>query len=60
MVDPATDTVLLERRDLQAFELPLDNQDTRAWQRIQVEIDELDAAGEPVKPGRAAAWRCSP
>jgi len=60
VVDAATHTILLEVRDLQALELPLDNHDTSTWQRIRVEVDELGSSPDPVKAGSAEAWRRSP
>lgn len=57
VLDEATDDVLLERNDLQAFELPLDNRETRAWQRIRIEVYELDASGQPGRGAEARAWR---
>jgi hypothetical protein len=57
VLDEATDDVLLERSDLRAFELPLDNHETRAWQRIRIEVYELDASGQPGRGAEAQAWR---
>lgn len=60
VVDAATGVVLLHESDLQALELSLDNRDTSAWQRIRVEIDELDSNRQPLDSARAEAWRRSP
>jgi hypothetical protein len=60
VVDDATGELLLRVRDLQALELLLENQDTSAWNRIRVEVDELDSAGLPAKSGRTLSWRRSP
>jgi hypothetical protein len=58
--DEPSGALLLRESDLRASELSLDNRDTSAWQRVRMEIDELDSSGEPVKSGRARAWRRSP
>jgi hypothetical protein len=58
--DDATGALLLRESDLRATELSLDNRATEAWQRVRIEIDELDSTGELVKAGRGSAWLRSP
>jgi hypothetical protein len=60
ILDDATNVLLLREPDLHTTELSLENLDTGAWQRVRIEVDELDSSGEPVKVGRGLAWRRSP
>ena len=57
VLDEASGQELLDQTDLQAFELPLDNRDTHAWQRIRIEVYEIDASGQEGRVAVARAWR---
>jgi len=55
--DESSGALLLRATDLKASEFRLDERDTRTWQKIRLEVDELDSGGQPVKSGRSLAWR---
>jgi len=55
--DVESGELLLEVSDLRVSELALENQDTSAWTRIRIEVDELDASEQLLDTARADAWR---